>query len=65
MVNLILRLMGKLHLEPKILNIAKNEIHNQYLDCSKAKSLLNWQKKYTLEEALQETINWYRDYLQD
>jgi CDP-glucose 4,6-dehydratase len=63
MVQLILSIMGKSKLKPKILNIAQNEIQNQYLDCSKAKSLLNWQNKYTVDEALLETITWYRNYL--
>ena len=60
---LILRLMGDSDLEPMILNEAKAEIKDQYLDSSKAKRLLNWRPKYNREEGLTETISWYQDFL--
>ena len=50
-------------LKPLILNSAAGEIHSQFLDSSKAKAVLSWQPRYTLEEGLLETIDWYRDYL--
>lgn len=59
MVRLILDLCGKTTLEPKIRNEATHEIPEQALDCSKARRLLGWQPRYTLEEALRETIQWY------
>lgn len=59
MVRLILDLCGKTTLEPKILNEATHEIPAQALDCSKARRRLGWQPRYTLEEALRETIQWY------
>jgi CDP-glucose 4,6-dehydratase len=59
----ILALMGKEHLEPIILNQAKNEIIHQYLSAEKARKMLTWQPKYTLDEALLETIDWYKDFL--
>lgn len=49
--------------KPLILNKATGEIHSQFLDSTKAKALLNWQPRYTLEQGLQETIAWYRNYL--
>ena len=45
----------------KILNIAKNEIPKQYLDWSKAKRILHWQPKHSLEEGIIESFNWYKD----
>ncbi|TYQ12806.1 UNVERIFIED_CONTAM: CDP-glucose 4,6-dehydratase [Acetivibrio alkalicellulosi] len=32
------------------------------LDCSKAKSILGWHPHLTLEEALQMTVDWYKNY---
>jgi CDP-glucose 4,6-dehydratase len=60
-VDQILQLMQAQHLQPRILNQAIHEIPAQYLDCSKARSVLNWKPKYSLQEGLQETINWYKD----
>ena len=61
-VNKILELLNVTNLEPKILNQATHEIPAQYLDCSKARTLLNWKPKYTLEQGLLETIDWYRNH---
>lgn len=58
----IIRLMGK-SVEPKILGQAKNEIDRQYLDSQKALRVLNWKPKYSLDEGLNETIEWYKGYL--
>jgi CDP-glucose 4,6-dehydratase len=62
---LILELMGKALLVPRILNEANHEIARQYLDCSKARRLLRWEPKYTLKEGLVETIEWYKVHVQD
>ncbi len=43
----------------KILNIAKNEIPEQYLDWSKAKEKLRWQPETTFEKGIQETYDWF------
>lgn len=59
----ILNLMGKSDLKPIILNQASNEIKHQYLSAAKAKKMLNWQSRYDLDTALEETIEWYRDFL--
>jgi CDP-glucose 4,6-dehydratase len=48
---------------PTILNEATNEIQEQYLDSSRAVLLLGWRPKWTLEEALKETIQWYKENL--
>jgi len=50
-------------LEPVILDEASNEIKDQYLDSSKARHLLHWSPHYSLETGLQETMAWYREFL--
>ena len=57
------KLMGKNDVEPVILNNARCEIRDQYLDSSKARRLLNWMPHYSLSEGLIETIKWYQDFL--
>jgi CDP-glucose 4,6-dehydratase len=63
-VEAVRRLMDCSHLEPDIQNTAKGEIRSQYLDSTKARSLLSWQPQYSLDEGLAETIAWYRQFLQ-
>jgi CDP-glucose 4,6-dehydratase len=48
--------------EYKILDQAKYEIRYQYLSSQKARRILGWRPKYTLEEGLKKTIAWYKDY---
>jgi CDP-glucose 4,6-dehydratase len=62
LVRQILCMMGKSSLAPVILNQANNEIPSQYLDCSKAKRLLDWAPEFGLEQGLWETISWYTKY---
>ena len=50
---------GKTQLKPIIKNEAKQEIRDQYLSNDKAKKLLGWSPKYTVEEGLRETYDWY------
>lgn len=63
LVHKILEVMGKTWLVPKVLNEATHEIPEQYLDCSKARRMLEWKPLYTLEDGLRETIAWYREQL--
>ena len=56
----IQRLIGRPDLEPVILNEAKAEIRDQYLDAAKARRVLGWTPRYDLERGLRETIAWYR-----
>ncbi|MBI5873411.1 MAG: GDP-mannose 4,6-dehydratase [Candidatus Omnitrophica bacterium] len=46
--------------ECKILNQVKYEIKNQYLSANKARKVLGWRPKYSLEDGLERTIRWYR-----
>lgn len=65
LVNRILSLMNRQELAPIVLNEASNEIVNQYLSSEKARSLLGWAPRYTLDQGLQGTINWYTSYMKD
>ena len=42
-----------------ILDQARGEISEQYLDGSKIKNVLGWEAKTTFEEAIRETFDWY------
>jgi CDP-glucose 4,6-dehydratase len=59
-VNMVLKIMDRTDLEPVIQNIASSEIREQYLDATKARQQLGWSPKYGMEEALRETIAWYK-----
>jgi len=62
LVERILALMGS-SLEPDVRNEASNEIRHQYLSAAKAREILGWRPLFTLEQGLQRTIEWYRDFL--
>jgi CDP-glucose 4,6-dehydratase len=47
-------------LEPDVRATARNEISHQALSAQKARSVLGWEPRYTVEEALAETVAWYR-----
>jgi len=50
--------------KPKILGVAFNEINRQFLSIKKAKRLLNWEPKFSLEDGLKLTIKWYKENLE-
>ena len=56
-------LMGCQGIQPTIQNIARNEIRSQYLSSEKAQRVMKWRPKYSLEKGLNETISWYREFL--
>jgi CDP-glucose 4,6-dehydratase len=60
-VRVILQVMRKTALQPRILNEASREIQDQFLDCSKARRVLDWKPRYNFETGLAETLPWYRD----
>lgn len=62
-VNMALKLMGRTDLPPIIQNSASSEIREQYLDATKARNQLGWTPKYSMEDALRETIAWYQSEL--
>ena len=61
LVQRILARMGS-GLTPIIKGEASNEIKHQYLSARKAREMLGWSPLYSLDEALEETIGWYREY---
>src|SRR4029077_15592597 len=61
-VQQILELMGS-ELQPEILNQTTNEIRHKYLSAAKAARALDWKPLFTLDEGLQQTINWFRSFL--
>jgi CDP-glucose 4,6-dehydratase len=61
LVQRILRLMNSA-LTPDVRGEASSEIVHQWLSAAKARAMLGWSPRYTLEAALLETIDWYRDF---
>jgi CDP-glucose 4,6-dehydratase len=61
-VQMALRIMGRSDLKPIIQNIVTTEVREQYLDASKARERLGWQPKFGMEEAICETVDWYREH---
>lgn len=62
LVEKILEVTGS-SLEPDVRGEAAGEIKSQYLSAEKARRELGWTPLYSLEEALQRTVHWYRSYL--
>lgn len=58
--NRILQVMGRTDLKLTILGQATNEIPRQYLDCTKARTKMGWTPAYAFDDALRQTIEWYR-----
>ncbi len=61
MVQRILQVMGS-DLQPIIKGEASNEIRHQYLSAMKARHMLDWAPSYSMDEALGETVAWYREF---
>lgn len=61
-VDAVREAMGS-ELEPKILAEASNEIPDQHLDATLAREELGWSPTFGLQEGLQRTVAWYRDYI--
>ncbi len=61
LVSRILAKMGS-KLTPDVQNQASNEVRYQYLSAERARTLLNWAPEFTLDEGLDRTIAWYREF---
>jgi CDP-glucose 4,6-dehydratase len=62
LVSLLQRALGT-DLEPDIRNEASHEIPAQYLSATKARTQLGWEPDWTIEDALVDTVAWYRSWL--
>ncbi|MEB2271307.1 GDP-mannose 4,6-dehydratase [Bacillus safensis] len=63
LVDKILKAMGS-ELKPRILNQGTHEIKHQYLSAEKARKLLDWKPDFSIDEGLEKTIEWYREFFQ-
>ena len=61
-VQRVLALMGS-PLTPDVRNEATHEIRRQYLSAARARQVLAWKPAFSLDEGLQKTIAWYREFL--
>jgi CDP-glucose 4,6-dehydratase len=59
LVDRILRMMGS-RFTPEVRHDAPNEIPEQFLDATKARTMLGWRPVFTLDAGLRRTIDWYR-----
>jgi CDP-glucose 4,6-dehydratase len=50
-------------LTPEVRNETSNEIRLQYLNAEKARRDLGWKPLFTLDEGLDRTIQWYKEFL--
>lgn len=60
-VKKILTLMDG-NLKPDIRNETSNEILHQYLSAEKARAQLNWKPLFNIDQGLQQTISWYKEF---
>ena len=60
-VEKILSIM-KSDLQADIHNDVSNEILHQYLSAKKARTQLNWGPLFNLDQGLERTIDWYKDF---
>ncbi len=61
-VNRALELMEREDLAPIVQNSASNEIREQYMLSAKARERLNWKPTFGMDEGLNRTIAWYRNF---
>src|SRR5262249_21842136 len=52
----------KSKLELDVRNEASGEIRHQYLSAKKARKRLGWTPKWTIQDGLRETVDWYREF---
>ena len=61
-LELVARILAvmKSDLAPDVRGEASNEIRNQYLDASKARTMLGWSPAFAFDASLRTTVDWYR-----
>jgi UDP-glucose 4-epimerase len=62
LANKIISLCGKGKIRPVHVAPRPGEVKRLVADYSKAKKLLGWEPKYTLDEGLKKFIEWYKNY---
>jgi CDP-glucose 4,6-dehydratase len=65
LVERILKTAGRVDLLPEVRNEASHEIREQYLSSEKARQTLSWAPRFTLDEGLKHTFEWYRTLLEE
>ena len=63
MSNREIKVNRKIELESKRVRPEKSEVQRLVCDYSKAHKLTGWKPRYTLEEGLEKTIDWFRENL--
>ena len=61
-VDKLLYLAGRVDLAPKVLDGARDEIDAQHIVYDKAKELLGWIPHTSIDEGLEKTLAWYKDW---
>jgi CDP-glucose 4,6-dehydratase len=64
-VERILKTVGRTDLTPDVRNEASHEIREQFLSAKKARETLGWRPRFSLDEGLQRTEEWYRKLLKE
>ena len=64
LVNKMLKMAGRIDLQPVILNEVNHEIRHQYLSAEKSRKILGWKPRFTLDQGLQRTFEWYKEYIE-
>jgi CDP-glucose 4,6-dehydratase len=59
----VCKAMGAGEVEPRVLDAAVGEIKDQYLDATKARTVLGWSARVALDDGLARTVAWYRELL--
>ena len=54
---------GKPNTKPVVLNEATGEIKDQYLDSTKAREVLGWHARVSLQDGLKKSFSWYSNLL--
>ena len=54
---------GRPGTEPKVLDHAPGEIHDQWLSAAKARKVLGWEARVGLDDGLARTVDWYRGFI--
>jgi CDP-glucose 4,6-dehydratase len=63
-VDRVLAILDRSDLEPEILGRASHEIRAQYLDCTKARTAMDWAPAWSFEDAIRQTVPWYEAWLE-